>query len=136
MLTKHEKRVIFLWSHPAAAKRVLKANLPKSFLDIYKCPKKSGSKMRAYIAVACFGVLLTMLTMLPKTQKEQKVSVSRSVLGVFGQFWGCFWRICDDKSRFLYPMATFRPPVCHNVAIATSKLNMSVSRIKEYRNLS
>jgi hypothetical protein len=96
MLTKHEKMDIFLWSHPAAAKRDLKANLAKSFLDIYKCPKKSGSKMRAYIAVACFGVLLTMLTMLPKTQKEQKVSVSGSVLGVFGYVFGEFVTINHD----------------------------------------
>jgi hypothetical protein len=33
-------------------------------------------------------------------------------------------------------MATFRPSVCHNVAIVLILLNMSVSRIKQYRNLS
>jgi len=52
--------------------------------------------MRAYIAVACFGVLLTMLTMLPKTQKEQKVSVTRSVLGVLGSVLGEFVTINHD----------------------------------------
>jgi hypothetical protein len=90
MLTKHEKWSIFLWSHPAAAKRVLKVKGAKSFLDIYFCPKKSGSKMRAYIAVACFGVLLTMLTMLPKNKKEQNVSVTGVFLGDFGVFLGGF----------------------------------------------
>ena len=68
--------------------------------------------------------------------KNTKGTKSFSVKVSFRRFWGCFWLICDDKTRFLDPMATFRPPVCHNVAIATRKTNMSVSRIKEYRNLS
>jgi hypothetical protein len=37
-----------------------------------------------------------MLTMLPKTQKEQKVSVSGSVLGVFGYVFGEFVTINHD----------------------------------------
>jgi hypothetical protein len=47
MLTKMQKWSIFLWSHPADAKRVLKVKLQKPDLDIYFCPSKSEQKMRA-----------------------------------------------------------------------------------------
>ena len=68
--------------------------------------------------------------------KNTKGTKSFSHKVSFRRFGVSFGRVCDDKSRFLDPMATFRPPVCHNVAIATRKSNMSVSCIKEYRNLS
>jgi len=53
--------------------------------------------------------------------KNTKGTKSFSVKVSFRRFGDGFWRFCDDKSRFLYLMATFRPPVCHNVAIALIK---------------
>jgi hypothetical protein len=52
--------------------------------------------MRAYIAVALFQVLLKMLTMLPKIEKEQNVSVTGVFLGDFGVFLDDFVTIKQD----------------------------------------
>ena len=68
--------------------------------------------------------------------KKQKGTKCFSHRGIFRRFWGVFGWFCDDKTGFLDPMATFRPSVCHNVAIVLILLNMSVSHIKQYRNLS